>query len=185
MRDLAPNSKIRTTQATVNPTENGPHSTTSSGRIIDPNDPDYNPAVFHNEILEKFVCPYKSCGKKFHNAFTLTQHLRSPAHNGGRISCICCKKICTTVATLIGHMETATNCPIRDTDSFQRALGQITGGIMGYHRRSGMFYIDKSSVEELFNLRSKSLTESKREIKKPEAYIPKPLKSLEDSHDHW
>ncbi|KAI0443952.1 hypothetical protein F4803DRAFT_290260 [Xylaria telfairii] len=151
-----PNTNIRIVQAPVNPAEGGPHGTTSSGRIINPDDPDYNPAVFYNEILQKFVCPHKSCRKKFDSAFVLTGHLKSPAHNGGRIPCIRCKKNFTTVASLIGHMETTKTCPIRETDGFQRALGQITGGILDFHTRSGMFVIDKKSAQELFNLRSQT-----------------------------
>lgn len=92
--------------------------------------------------------------KKFPNVFTLTQHLRSPAHTGGRVSCIRCKKVFTTVAALIGHMETTTKCPIRETDDFRRALGQITGGILDFHIRSGMFTIDQNSVQKLISLRS-------------------------------
>ncbi|TGJ75392.1 hypothetical protein E0Z10_g10999 [Xylaria hypoxylon] len=155
-RKFEHNSQIQAIRAPTNPTEGGPHGATSSGRIVDPGHPNYNPAVFHNEILEKFVCPYKSCGKKFHNAFALTKHLESPVHTGGRISCICCRKIFTTVAALVTHMETATRCPIRETDGFRRALGQITGGIMDFHIRSGIFFINQNSVQDLLDLRSES-----------------------------
>ncbi|KAI0399298.1 hypothetical protein F4802DRAFT_53381 [Xylaria palmicola] len=148
--------KIQIVQAPANPSEGGPHRTTSSGRVVDPNDRNYNPAVFYNEILEKFVCPYKSCLKGFHNAVGLTRHLGSPAHTDGRLSCIRCMKTCTTVAGLISHMETTTNCPIRGTDGFRRALGQLTGGILDFNIRSGMFVIDQESVKKLYELRSKS-----------------------------
>ncbi|KAF2964452.1 hypothetical protein GQX73_g9124 [Xylaria multiplex] len=158
------NDKTRKIQTTS--PEGEPDDTDSSRRIVDPDDPDYNPAVFHNEILEKFVCPYKSCGKKFHNVFTLTQHLRSPAHTGGHISCISCKRNHTTVAGLIFHMETSTKCRIRGSDDFRRALGQITGGILDFHDRLGIFFIDKNSVQDLLELRSESMTES--EIKDTE-----------------
>ncbi|KAI0205139.1 hypothetical protein F4808DRAFT_410630 [Astrocystis sublimbata] len=132
-----------------------PHTVAPGGRIVDPNHPDYNAAVFYNELVEKFVCPYKICYKKFNGAGALTVHLRSPAHAEVSIRCIRCCKEYKTVANLIAHMETAkTKCPIRETDGFPRVLGQLTGGILGYHRRSGMFLIDKASVEMLFSLRS-------------------------------
>ncbi|KAI1305664.1 hypothetical protein F5Y03DRAFT_406282 [Xylaria venustula] len=155
---IDPNQKIRIMRAPKNPAESGPHVVTSSGIIVDPDHPDYNPAVFYNEMLDKFVCPYKSCRKKFHNVFGLTTHLGSPAHKGVRISCISCRKTCTTVAQLIGHMETTTRCPVRGTDGFRRALGQITGGILDFQVRSGIFCIDKNSVQELLSLRLESTT---------------------------
>ncbi|GAP90578.1 putative c2h2 finger domain protein [Rosellinia necatrix] len=167
------NNKIRIIQPSMSPAEGGPHTTTSSGRVIDPDDDDYNPAVFYNSILEQFVCPYKSCGKKFVDAFKLTRHLRSPTHTGGRISCICCRKVFPTVAGLIGHMESATKCPIRETDGFRRALGQITGGILDFHIRSNMFVIDTNSVRELFNLHSESTRKEGEEIA-PKFEVPYP-----------
>ncbi|KAI1131227.1 hypothetical protein F5Y10DRAFT_287437 [Nemania abortiva] len=162
----AHNNRIQTTEAPTNPVESsGPQSTTTLvQRIVDPDHPDYNPAVFHNSLLEKYVCPYKSCGKKFNNVYALTQHLRSPAHAGGRISCICCKKQFTTVASLISHMETATKCPIRDTDGFRRALGQVTGGILDFHIRSGMFTIDQNSVRRLLEMRSEASPPKKSDV---------------------
>ncbi|RWA11505.1 hypothetical protein EKO27_g3621 [Xylaria grammica] len=164
-KKLASNNKIQTISVAANPAEGGPHGATSSGRIVDPEDPNYNPAVFHNEILEKFVCPYKSCSKKFNNAFVLTRHLRSPVHTGGRISCICCRKIFPTVAALISHMEMATNCRIRENDDFRRALGQITGGIMDFRRSSGIFFINKKSVQDLLDLRSEpAAVAAKKEV---------------------
>ncbi|KAI1753626.1 hypothetical protein F4782DRAFT_83371 [Xylaria castorea] len=181
-----PRSNIRVVQALANSAEGGPHGTTSSGRIIDPGSPDYNPAVFYNDILEKFVCPYKNCSKKYSNTFALTRHLESPAHGGGRIPCIRCKKNFATVATLIAHMETAKSCPIRETEGFQRALGQITGGIMDFHTRSGMFVIDKSSVEELLDLRSQSLMrQEKKTMKYLDVYAPKQRKFWEDTDTPW
>ncbi|KAI1425914.1 hypothetical protein F5Y12DRAFT_326492 [Xylaria sp. FL1777] len=180
------NNKIRTIQAPANPAEGGPHGATSSGRIVDPDNPDYNPAVFYNEMLEKFVCPYKSCKKKFYNVFALTRHLRSPIHTGGRISCICCKKMFTTVAQLIAHMEMATRCPIRETDGFRRALGQITGGIIDFHIRSGTFFIDNNSVQELLNLRSGSVTVlSKKETNSLDASAQEQQKYLEHTQAGW
>ncbi|KAI0966697.1 hypothetical protein F4678DRAFT_483751 [Xylaria arbuscula] len=164
--------KIRIIQAPKHPAESGPHVATSSGRIVDPDHPDYNPAVFYNEMLDKFVCPYKSCRKKFYNVFGLTRHFQSPAHTGVPISCISCRKTCTTVAQLIGHMETTNRCPIRGTDGFRRALGQITGGILDFHIRSGTFFIDKNSVQELLSLRLESTTLADNE----ELYAPKQQK---------
>ncbi|KAI1745991.1 hypothetical protein F4680DRAFT_6707 [Xylaria scruposa] len=182
-----PSSNIRAVQAPANPTEGGVHGTTSSGRIIDPVDPNYNPAVFYNSVLERFVCPYKSCGKKYDNASSLTRHLESPVHGGGRLPCIRCKKTFTTVATLISHMETAKNCPIRETEGFQRALGQITGGIMDFHTRSGMFVIDKSSVKELFDLRSQTIMkQEKNKMEYFDAYVPKQWEQrCEGADDPW
>lgn len=55
------NSKIQTMQVPVNPAEDGLHCMTSSGRVVDPDHPDYNPVVFHNALLERYVCPYKIC----------------------------------------------------------------------------------------------------------------------------
>ncbi|KAI0525433.1 hypothetical protein F5B22DRAFT_658277 [Xylaria bambusicola] len=153
-RESMHNDKIRLLQIGNHPAEEGPHDATSNGLIINPDHPDYNPAVYYNELLEKFVCPYKICKKKFYDVFSLTRHLQSPAHAGGRISCICCKKSFTTVANLITHMEMATTCPIRDTDGFRRALGQITGGILDFHSPSGIFFIDDKSVQELLKLRT-------------------------------
>jgi hypothetical protein len=57
----ASNNKIQTIPAAEDPAESGRHTTTSSGRIIDPNHPDFNAAVFYNDLLNKFVCPYKLC----------------------------------------------------------------------------------------------------------------------------
>ena len=59
--ESARNNRIQTGQARKDPGEDGPHDATSSGLIINPDNPDYNPAVFYNELLEKFVCPYKIC----------------------------------------------------------------------------------------------------------------------------
>ncbi|KAI0197110.1 hypothetical protein EV127DRAFT_488543 [Xylaria flabelliformis] len=182
----APSSNIRVVQATANSTEEGSYSTTSSGRIIDPVNPNYNPAVFYNSVLEKFVCPYKSCSKKHNTAFALTRHLESPIHGGGCIPCIRCKKKFTTVATLITHMETTKNCPIRETEGFQRALGQITGGIMDFNTRSGMFVIDKSSVQELFDLRSQPLIRlEENDMKYFDAHVPKQWEHWEDADHPW
>ncbi|KAK5631073.1 hypothetical protein RRF57_006788 [Xylaria bambusicola] len=155
-KEFIDNEKIRLLQTGKAPAEDGPHDATSNGLIINPNHPNYNPAVFYNELLEKFVCPYKICKKKFYDVFSLTRHLQSPVHVGGRMSCICCKKSFTTVANLITHMETATTCPIRETDGFRRALGQITGGILDFHSRSGIFFVDDKAVQELFSLRAVS-----------------------------
>ncbi|KAI1117356.1 hypothetical protein F5Y14DRAFT_448294 [Nemania sp. NC0429] len=157
----AVSSKIQTMQVPVNPAENWPPCVTPSEQIIDPDHPDYNPVVFHNTILERYVCPYKICRKKFPTAFALTKHLRSPTHTAGRIACICCRKSFANVASLIGHMETTTKCPIRRSDGFRRVLGQITGGILDFRIRSGMFIIDQKSVQELLNLRSDSTALSK------------------------
>jgi hypothetical protein len=33
----------------------------ANGKIVDPDAPDYNAAVFYNTILEHFKCPYKRC----------------------------------------------------------------------------------------------------------------------------
>ncbi|KAI0429491.1 hypothetical protein F5Y09DRAFT_356894 [Xylaria sp. FL1042] len=175
------NNKIRAIQAPLNPAESGTHCTTSSGRIVDHNHPDYNPAVFYNEILEKFVCPYKSCKKKFYNAYTLTHHLASPAHVGGRISCVCCRRSFSTVAKLIDHMERATRCPVRETDGFRRALGQITGGIIDFHIRSGTFFIDKNSAQELLKLRSTSTTVTDNS----DASVPQKQKHWESIRTGW
>ncbi|KAJ8122738.1 hypothetical protein O1611_g9769 [Lasiodiplodia mahajangana] len=160
----APNNKIRIMQAPIDTTEGGAHSAAPRERIVDPDHPDYNAAVFHNALLEKYVCPYMICGKKFNNAVLLTKHLRSPAHTGGRITCICCKKMFSTVASLISHMETAKKCKIRETDGFRRALGQITGGIMDFHIRSGMFTIDRNSVQKLFDMRSESTASPEKTV---------------------
>ncbi|KAI3336096.1 hypothetical protein F4824DRAFT_509915 [Ustulina deusta] len=120
--------KIRTIQAPTNSAAGGPHGATSSGRIVDPDNPDYNPAVFYNEILEKFVCPYKSC----------------------------------------------------------RALGQITGGIMDFHIRSGTFFIDNNSVQELFNIRSESVTVvDKKETNYLDTCGPEQQKHSEDIQTGW
>ncbi|KAI1178489.1 hypothetical protein F4777DRAFT_576024 [Nemania sp. FL0916] len=155
------NSSIQTIKAPTDVLEVGPHSTTSSGPVVDPNDPDYIPAVFHNAILRKYVCPYKRCGKKLPSAHALTEHLRSPAHSGRLISCVCCQKEFASVAKLISHMECATKCQIRETDCFRRVLGQLTGGILDFHCRSDMFIIDQNSVQELFRLRSGSALQPK------------------------
>lgn len=61
VRKPAVNSKIQTMQTHVNPAEDGPHCITSSVLVVDPDHPDYNPAVFHNAILKRYVCPYKIC----------------------------------------------------------------------------------------------------------------------------
>lgn len=98
------------------------------------------------------------CSKKYYDMYSLTRHLQSPAHAGGRMVCICCKKAFPTVANLINHMETATNCRIRDTDDFRRVLGQVTGGILDFHPRSDTFFIDDKSAQELLNLRMASMT---------------------------
>ncbi|RYC59480.1 hypothetical protein CHU98_g6733 [Xylaria longipes] len=144
-----PNNSIRVVQAPASPAEGEPHVTTFSRRIVDPNEPGYNPNVFYNEILKKSVCPHKS-------------------------------------SSLIAHMETTKTCPIRETDGFQRALGQITGGIMDFHTRSGMFVIDKNSVQELFELRSQSMMGlKKKEMKDFDAYDPKQLKYWEDDDSSW
>ncbi|KAI0460003.1 hypothetical protein F5B21DRAFT_499146 [Xylaria acuta] len=117
IQKLVPNSNIRVVQAPANLAEGRPHGATSSGRIVDPDDPDYNSAVFYNEILEK-------------------------------------------------------------------ALGQITGGIMDFHTRSGMFVIDKNSVQKLFDLRSQSLMGlEKKKMNDFDAYAPKQLEYWEDSED--
>ncbi|KAI0100740.1 hypothetical protein GGR51DRAFT_575226 [Nemania sp. FL0031] len=179
------NNKIRIIQAPTDNTEGDSHTTTPSKRIVDPDHPDYNAAVFCNALLQKYVCPYIICGKKFDNAVILTRHLRSPAHTGGRITCICCKKRFSTVASLISHMETAKKCKIRETDGFRRALGQITGGIMDFHIRSGMFTIDQNSVQKLFDMRSESKASPKTVEADSEA---SPLKQLEHSGStgaHW
>lgn len=59
----AVSSKGQTMQAPVNSTLDEPsaHRITSSERVVDPDHPDYNPVVFHNAILERYVCPYKIC----------------------------------------------------------------------------------------------------------------------------
>ncbi|KAI1284759.1 hypothetical protein F5Y07DRAFT_405481 [Xylaria sp. FL0933] len=186
MNKFTHNNKIRIIQAPVSPAESGPHDATSSGRIVNPDHPDYNPAVFYNEILENFVCPYKSCKKKFYNVRSFNHHLRSPAHVGGRISCICCKKSFPTVAQLIGHMETATRCPVRQTDGFRRALGQITGGIIDFHIRSGTFFIDQNSVQELLKLRSGSMpVMNKEKTQYSDASDPKKQKHWEHVQAGW
>lgn len=59
----SPNSKIRLIEASSNlVSDKTLNATTTTGRIVDPDHPDYNAAVFHNHILEKYVCPYKACG---------------------------------------------------------------------------------------------------------------------------
>ncbi|KAI0532842.1 hypothetical protein GGR58DRAFT_522440 [Xylaria digitata] len=180
------NTRTQTIQTPTNSTQGEPDDPDSSERIVDPDDPNYNPAVFHNEILEKFVCPYKRCGKKFYNVFTLTQHLRSPAHAGGRISCISCKKKHTTVAGLIFHMETSTKCRIRGSDDFRRALGQITGGILDFHDRLDIFFIDKNSVQDLLELRSESMTVSEiKNTEVPSPCSPEQQKHWESPKDGW
>ncbi|KAI3321973.1 hypothetical protein HD806DRAFT_545634 [Xylariaceae sp. AK1471] len=151
----ASNNRIQTLPTPANPAESGEHTTTSSGRIVDPNHPDFNAAVFYNSLLNKFVCPYKICRKKFNSAHTLVGHLRSPAHTGGRLGCICCKKIFTTPVALIEHMETTTTCAVRDTDNFRRALGDLTGGLIDVDTRSRLrnnttkFVINEKAFREL------------------------------------
>lgn len=124
--------------------------------------------------------------KKFPTAFALTKHLRSPTHTAGHIACIGCNKSFASVASLIGHMETATKCSIRGTDSFRRVLGQITGGILDYHIRSGIFVIDQSAVQELFSLRSDSMTwPKKKSIKDFGAFAPTKPQHCEAIDNPW
>ncbi|KAI1360274.1 hypothetical protein F5Y08DRAFT_331699 [Xylaria arbuscula] len=152
--ELGLNRRVHTVQARKSSTEYGQHDATSNGLIINPSNCNYNAKAFYNELLQRFVCPYKICNKKYNDAHSLARHLRSPAHAGGRMVCIRCKKAFPTVANLIGHMESSTtNCRIRDTDDFRRALGQLTGGILDFHARSDTFLIDEKSVQELLNLR--------------------------------
>ncbi|KAI1153470.1 hypothetical protein F4825DRAFT_474163 [Nemania diffusa] len=171
------NNRIQIVHNSENLTEGDLQSNTLGERIIDPDHPDYNPAVFHNPILGN---------KKFPNVFTLTKHLRSPAHTGGRVSCICCKKIFSTVANLVGHMESATKCPIREASGFRRALGQATGGIMDFHIRSGMFAIDQKSVQELFNLRSDPTNcPNKSGIDNSDPFVSGQQESYESTEASW
>lgn len=83
-------------------------------------------------------------------------------------------------------METATTCPIRRSDNFRRALGQMTGGILDYSIRSGMFVIDQSSVQELFNLRSDSMTTPKKKVVEDlSVCVPKKLQHWEAVDGFW
>ncbi|KAI2643192.1 hypothetical protein GGS21DRAFT_3032 [Xylaria nigripes] len=153
------NDKIQVRQAPVKSAQAqaGVYTTTSSSQIIDPDHPDYNPAIFYNQLLEMYVCPYKICLKKFPNAPAISRHLRSPTHAGGRYPCIGCSKIFATVSSLISHMESASRrCPVRDSDNFRPALGQLTGGILDFDMRSDIFVVDMKSVQELLRLRSEA-----------------------------
>ncbi|KAI8627658.1 hypothetical protein F5Y19DRAFT_486595 [Xylariaceae sp. FL1651] len=150
------NNKIRTIHAPIGDVEaSAPQAPTQ--QIIDPDHPDFNPAVFHNEILDKWVCPHMSCGTKLKSAPGLTAHLRSPAHTGGRIPCRGCRKVFTTTAALIQHMETTSTCNIRQSDDFRAMLGQATGGLLDVDTHSILgngttrFVLDERVIQEVRN----------------------------------
>lgn len=75
-------------------------------------------------------------------------------------------------------METATNCPIRETGGFRRALGQATGGLMDFETSSGRFIIDQNAVQELLRLRSGSMAI-------PESYVPAHGEDEKDTNTSW
>ncbi|KAK8032234.1 hypothetical protein PG990_001968 [Apiospora arundinis] len=102
-------------------------------RVVDPNKPGYNPAVFYEPYFEKYKCPHLRCGKKFDRSGGLTSHLMGPNHRVGgmRISCPYCFKLFVTMTDAIAHIESANKkCQIRGSDLFREFMANVSGGLI-------------------------------------------------------
>ncbi|KAI1391400.1 uncharacterized protein F4822DRAFT_427249 [Hypoxylon trugodes] len=101
-------------------------------RILDPDHPDFNVALFMNPILETYKCPYKSCSSKFKYPKGLINHLRSPAHSGNEFRCPGCRVVFTSAASWAQHAETVntSRCRVAQTEVYGLALNAITNGAL-------------------------------------------------------
>ncbi|KAI1635302.1 hypothetical protein F4809DRAFT_642650 [Biscogniauxia mediterranea] len=124
-------------------------------RIIDPDHPDFNAAVFKNPILGTFKCPHLLCTVKPKTAKGLILHLRSPAHSEVDISCPYCKNLFKTLTAWVAHTESTSSCAIRDTPDYRPALAQVTGGILDIDptktlkNYTPVFKVDETFIKEM------------------------------------
>ncbi|KAI1102386.1 hypothetical protein F4804DRAFT_343253 [Jackrogersella minutella] len=113
----------------------------TEGRILDPNHPEFNVAVFYNPILETYKCPHKSCKSKFKRPRGLIDHLRSSAHSGNAFDCLGCNSTFTSVAAWVQHVETVSlsKCRVRASpEIYGYALNKITDGALDVDTLNGL-----------------------------------------------
>ncbi|KAI0150219.1 hypothetical protein GGR57DRAFT_514477 [Xylariaceae sp. FL1272] len=130
LENTDPNRKIRFMKVEELPIKPGTTPSETGTRVINPSHPDFNPSVFWNPNLEKFVCPHDGCKTKVEIASALTQHLKTARHGRGSIQCPGCRKTFFMVHQMISHVEKTQSCSAREYASFRSALGQATGGLI-------------------------------------------------------
>ncbi|KAI1810685.1 hypothetical protein GGS20DRAFT_589296 [Poronia punctata] len=154
-KESRPNRTIVASAAPTNARGDDQQDGMSGQRIIEPGQTGFNAAVFYNDILEKFVCPYVNCLKKFNTANTITKHLDSQAHSGGKLPCFSCGKRYQSVTAVLAHMESTVSCGVRWNDNFPRALSNLTGGLVDIDRRTRLrngefkFVIDLKAYQDI------------------------------------
>ncbi|KAI5867238.1 hypothetical protein GGS23DRAFT_612348 [Durotheca rogersii] len=107
-------------------------SNPTTGRIIDPNHPSFNAALFVDPILDTYKCPHNSCKSKFKTSTGLISHLKSPAHYDIKFNCPGCRAPFVSQSAWIRHAETIgeARCRIRKLHSYGLMIQQITNGAL-------------------------------------------------------
>ncbi|KAM5344840.1 hypothetical protein ACJ41O_010702 [Fusarium nematophilum] len=101
---------------------------------LDPNHPDhpsFNVARCYSAYTDKYGCPIVGCGKVFKNSRGLIGHLRSTAHSETKYRCPYCLNIFRSLAAITQHAESnGSRCRLRDTDTYDAYLDQLTAGMV-------------------------------------------------------
>ncbi|KAI8960155.1 hypothetical protein F5Y11DRAFT_367651 [Daldinia sp. FL1419] len=101
-------------------------------RIVDPDHPDFNVALFMVPILETFKCPHKTCGSKHDTSEAFIAHLKSPKHTQIPFWCPGCAEEFSSGASWVQHAETIrlTKCSIRNSGIYKNAVKMMTNGVL-------------------------------------------------------
>ncbi|KAH8745641.1 hypothetical protein F5882DRAFT_108298 [Hyaloscypha sp. PMI_1271] len=98
----------------------------------DPMDPDsrsFNAMKFYINLIGKFRCPHRGCGKSIEHKGAFIQHLKSPAHRNEKLQCINCLRYFATATALTQHCESqGVRCKVRQTSEYDGVIDGITGG---------------------------------------------------------
>ncbi|KAI0169590.1 hypothetical protein GGR52DRAFT_473644 [Hypoxylon sp. FL1284] len=113
----------------------------SGERVIDPNSPGFNAAVFYNPILEVYTCPHNTCNNKSKTVGALVYHLKSPKHTGEKFKCPSCLAVFTSTSAWLQHAETVdlSRCVARESKNFARIVHEMTNGALNIEHVEQIF----------------------------------------------
>lgn len=96
----------------------------SKVRFWDPNAKEYDPSMYYNALLGKYVCPFVDCTSsgleaKYETLEDVQTHI-ALAHELRVFKCSTCHKRFHAVAGLVAHIESTNKCGVRDSSSFNK-----------------------------------------------------------------
>ncbi|KAF4974257.1 hypothetical protein FZEAL_8819 [Fusarium zealandicum] len=96
-----------------------------------PEHPTFTVDRYYCTYSNRYTCPASGCMKTFKKALGLLAHLKSPAHSATKYRCPYCLRTFVSLSAITQHAESnGVRCRIRETDTYDVYLDQLTAGMV-------------------------------------------------------